>query len=62
QIQHIHNNGWRVILGDLDNAQANSLGLALADLDLTKDGETHLTYIFKSCRVHYKRKVYLKIL
>ncbi|CAG8545530.1 9615_t:CDS:2 [Cetraspora pellucida] len=56
QIKHIHNDGWRVILGDLDIAQAKGLALMLVDLDPTKDWETHLKYIFKSCRVHYKRK------
>ncbi|RIB16571.1 hypothetical protein C2G38_1501526 [Gigaspora rosea] len=58
QTRHIHNNGWKVILGNLDAAQAKGLGLVLADLDPTKTWETHLTYIFKSCRVHYKRKVF----
>ncbi|RIB00166.1 hypothetical protein C2G38_2256838 [Gigaspora rosea] len=58
QTRHIHNNGWKVILGNLDAAQAKGLGLVLANLDPTKTWETHLTYIFKSCRVHYKRKVF----
>ncbi|CAG8662087.1 12422_t:CDS:10, partial [Ambispora gerdemannii] len=48
QIKHIHNTGWRVILGDLDAAQAKGLGLALADLDQKTTWETHLTYIFKN--------------
>ncbi|RIB13637.1 hypothetical protein C2G38_2197306 [Gigaspora rosea] len=39
QIRHIHNNGWKVILGDLDAAQAKGLGLVLADLDPTKPGK-----------------------
>ncbi|CAG8758037.1 10578_t:CDS:2, partial [Cetraspora pellucida] len=36
QIKYIYNNGWSVILGNLDAAQAKGLELALADLDLTK--------------------------
>ncbi|CAG8554823.1 13186_t:CDS:2, partial [Cetraspora pellucida] len=58
QIRHIHNNSWRVILGDLNIDQVKSLGLALVNLDQTKNWKTQLTYIFKSCRVHYKRNIF----
>ncbi|CAG8740778.1 6591_t:CDS:2, partial [Gigaspora rosea] len=39
QIKYILNNGWKVILGGLDNAQANGLGVALADLNKTKGSD-----------------------
>ena len=55
QIKHIHGNGWNCIIADLDYAQAKGLGLALNNIDETKSWEEHLTYIFKSCQVHYKR-------
>ena len=29
QIYHIHQKGWKCILGDLDQAQAKGLGMAL---------------------------------
>ncbi|CAG8656709.1 2987_t:CDS:2, partial [Cetraspora pellucida] len=59
QIKHIHDNGWKVILDDLDVAQAKGLGLVLEDLDLTKTWKTHLTYIFKS---YYLKSLMYEIL
>jgi len=56
-IYHIHGKGWECILGDLDSRQAKGLGLALYELDPSKDWETHLTYIFKSCVIHFQRLV-----
>ena len=53
-IYHIHGKGWECILGDLDSKQAKGLSLALYELDSSKDWETHLTYIFKSCVVHFQ--------
>jgi hypothetical protein len=56
-IYHIHGKGWECILGDLDYGQAKGLGLALYDLyelDSSKDWETHLMHIFKSCVVHFQ--------
>ncbi|CAG8559090.1 10819_t:CDS:10 [Cetraspora pellucida] len=35
KIQHIHDDGWCCILGDLDIAQAKGLGLALSTIDST---------------------------
>ncbi|CAB5376410.1 unnamed protein product [Rhizophagus irregularis] len=48
------------ILADLDSAQAKGLGLALHDLDHERDWETHLTFIFKSCLVHFECNLYHK--
>ena len=56
-IYHIHGKGWECILGDLDSRQAKGLGLALYELDSSKDWETHLMHIFKSCVVHFQRLV-----
>ncbi|GBC31112.2 hypothetical protein GLOIN_2v1866968 [Rhizophagus irregularis DAOM 181602=DAOM 197198] len=42
---------------NLDYAQAKGLGLALNEIDNTKDWEEHLVHIFRSCLVHYKRKI-----
>ncbi|CAB4439614.1 unnamed protein product [Rhizophagus irregularis] len=36
------------------------LGLALHDLDHERDWETHLTFIFKSCLVHFERNLHHK--
>ncbi|CAB4428210.1 unnamed protein product [Rhizophagus irregularis] len=44
-------------LTDLDYAQAKGLGLVLNEIDNTKDWEEHLVHIFRSCLVHYKRKI-----
>ena len=52
---HIDGTGWKCILGDLDTSQAKGLGLALAKKDSSKSWEDHLTYIFKSCVVHFNR-------
>jgi len=54
---HIHGKGWECILADLDSKQAKGLGLALYELDSSKDWETHLMYIFKSCVIHFQRLV-----
>ena len=58
KFQHIHKEGVGCILADLDGAQAKGLGLALHDLDSERDWETHLTFIFKSCLVHFERYLY----
>jgi hypothetical protein len=55
QFQHIHGKGIGCILADLDPAQAKGLGLALHDLDNQKNWETHLTFVFKSCLIHFER-------
>ncbi|CAB4389887.1 unnamed protein product [Rhizophagus irregularis] len=57
QFKHIHGSGWNCIIADLDYAQAKGLGLALNEIDNTKDWEEHLVHIFRSCLVHYKRKI-----
>ncbi|PKY46197.1 hypothetical protein RhiirA4_470940 [Rhizophagus irregularis] len=51
---------WECILGDLDYGQAKGLGLALYELDSSKDWETHLMHIFKSCVVHFQRNLFNK--
>ncbi|RGB33580.1 hypothetical protein C1646_761569 [Rhizophagus diaphanus] len=56
QFQHIHGSGIGCILADLDAAQAKGLGLALHDLDHEKSWETHLTFILKTCLVHFESK------
>ena len=55
QFQHIHGSGIGCILADLDAAKAKGLGLALHDLDNKKNWETHLTFILKTCLVHFER-------
>lgn len=55
QFRHIHGSGIGCILADLDVAQAKGLGLALHDLDHEKSWETHLTFILKTCLVHFER-------
>ena len=55
KFQHIHKQGIGCILADLDAAQAKGLGLALHDLDHERDWQTHLTFIFKSCLIHFER-------
>jgi hypothetical protein len=55
QFKHIHGNGWGCIIGDLDMGQMKGLGLALHDLDTTREWEEHLLNIFKSCHVHFQR-------
>jgi hypothetical protein len=35
QIYHIHQKGWKCILGDLDQAQAKGLGMALHKIQNT---------------------------
>ena len=52
-IYYIHGKGWKCILGDLDSGQAKGLELALYELDPSKDWETHLMHIFKSCVIHF---------
>ncbi|UZO16648.1 uncharacterized protein OCT59_008029 [Rhizophagus irregularis] len=46
---------WECILGDLDPGQAKRLGLVLEKRDPSRNWEEHLTYIFKSCLVHFNR-------
>ena len=58
-IQHIHGQGWGCIVADLDVAQARGLGNVLAELDNSKNWEEHLLHILKSCKVHYKRQVFI---
>ena len=57
KIYHIYNEGWKCILGDLDQAQAKGLGIALNKLENSLSWEEHLCHIFKSCRIHYNRYV-----
>ncbi|UZO11878.1 uncharacterized protein OCT59_003431 [Rhizophagus irregularis] len=57
---HIDGTGWECILRDLDAGQAKGLGLALAKRDPSKNWEEHLTYIFKSCLVHFNRNLIAK--
>ncbi|GET59347.1 hypothetical protein GLOIN_2v1545568 [Rhizophagus irregularis DAOM 181602=DAOM 197198] len=58
--QHIYKEGIGCILADLDSAQAKGLGLALHDLDYERDWKTHLTFIFKSCLVHFECNLHHK--
>ncbi|UZO12218.1 uncharacterized protein OCT59_003766 [Rhizophagus irregularis] len=58
--RHIHKEGVGCILADLDAAQAKGLGLALYDLDCKRNWETHLTFIFKSCIIHFQRNLHNK--
>src|SRR4051812_44711652 len=58
-IYYIHGKGWECILANLNSRQAKGLGLALYELDPSKDWETHLMYIFKSCVIHFQRLVNL---
>ncbi|GBC37792.2 hypothetical protein GLOIN_2v1545568 [Rhizophagus irregularis DAOM 181602=DAOM 197198] len=60
QFRHIHGSGIGCILADLDAAQAKGLGLALHDLDHEKSWETHLTFILKTCLVHFERNLFHK--
>jgi len=65
KFSHINNNsseyiGWKSVIVDLDIAQAKGFGEALHTLDGSKTWDEHLTYILKSCLVHYKR--YLSII
>lgn len=55
QIYHIHQKGWKCILGDLDQAQAKGLGMALHKIHNSLSWEEHLLHIFKSCHIHYNR-------
>ena len=55
KFKHIDGEGIGCIIGDLDAAQAKGLGLFLHSKNSDMDWETHLTYIFKSCIVHFKR-------
>ncbi|GBC30835.2 uncharacterized protein OCT59_015971 [Rhizophagus irregularis] len=57
---HIDGTGWKCILGDLDPGQAKGLGLALEKRDPSRNWEEHLTYIFKSCLVHFNRNLIAK--
>jgi hypothetical protein len=47
--------GQSVKFKHIDAAQAKGLGLFLQSKNSDMDWETHLTYIFKSCIVHFKR-------
>ncbi|UZO20894.1 uncharacterized protein OCT59_013304 [Rhizophagus irregularis] len=60
KFKHIHKEGVGCILADLDAAQAKGLGLALYDLDCKRNWETHLTFIFKSCIIHFQRNLHNK--
>ncbi|CAG8516839.1 13496_t:CDS:10 [Cetraspora pellucida] len=44
---HIHKEGWKCIIGDLDQAQAKGLGIALNKLEKSLNWEEHLLHIFK---------------
>ncbi|CAG8852269.1 31002_t:CDS:2, partial [Racocetra persica] len=50
---HIHNSGWKCIIGDLDQGQAKGLGLCLEEIDNSKNWEEHLQAIFKTCLIHF---------
>lgn len=54
---HIDSDGWESVIVDLDPAQAKGLGEALHTLDNSKSWDEHLTYILKSCLVHYERYI-----
>ncbi|CAG8623597.1 12312_t:CDS:2, partial [Ambispora leptoticha] len=43
-------------MNDLNAAQAKGLRLALYDIDPSCSWEDHLTFIFKSCVIHYNRQ------
>ncbi|PKY31472.1 hypothetical protein RhiirB3_475209 [Rhizophagus irregularis] len=60
QFKHIHGTGWSYIIDDLNYTQAKAFGLVLNEMDATKNWENHLINIFKSCYVHFKRKIYEK--
>ncbi|EXX67018.1 hypothetical protein RirG_118210 [Rhizophagus irregularis DAOM 197198w] len=60
QFKHIHGQGIGCILADLDAAQAKGLGLVLHDLDSEKSWKIHLTYILKSCLIHFERNLFHK--
>ncbi|CAB4399795.1 unnamed protein product [Rhizophagus irregularis] len=60
KFKHIHKEGVGCILADLDAAQAKGLGLALYDLDCKRNWETHLTFIFKSCIIHFQQNLHHK--
>ncbi|CAG8550139.1 8924_t:CDS:2, partial [Cetraspora pellucida] len=49
KIQHIHDDSWCCILGDLDIAQAKGLGLALSTINSSLSWIDHLIHIFKTC-------------
>ena len=55
KFKHLDGVGIGCIIGDLDAAQAKGLGLFLHSKSSDMDWETHLTHIFKSCIVHFKR-------
>jgi hypothetical protein len=57
--RHIHGDGWVCILADLlDQAQALRLGKAMKKMDPTLKAKEHLRYVFKSCHIHYKSKIF----
>ncbi|CAG8835640.1 12241_t:CDS:2, partial [Racocetra persica] len=58
-VRHIHQKGWECIIGDLDAVQAKGLGLALYNIDPSRDWEMHLIHIFKSCIVYFQRELIL---
>ncbi|UZO23090.1 uncharacterized protein OCT59_015434 [Rhizophagus irregularis] len=60
QFKHIHGTGWSYIIDDLNYTQAKAFGLVLNEMDATKNWENHLINVFKSCYVHFKRKIYEK--
>jgi hypothetical protein len=57
KFSHINNeyNGWNSIIVDLDSSQAKGLEEALNTLDGSKTWDEHLTYVLKSCLIHYER-------
>ncbi|PKC59509.1 hypothetical protein RhiirA1_445387 [Rhizophagus irregularis] len=60
QFKHIYGTGWSYIIDDLNYTQAKAFGLVLNEMDATKNWENHLINVFKSCYVHFKRKIYEK--
>ena len=55
QFKYIHNDRWGCILGNLDMRQIKELGLAMHDLDTTRNWEEHLMNAFKSYQIHFQR-------
>ena len=55
KFNHINGEGVGCIIGDLDVAQSKGLGLYLHNIDSLKQWDEHLTYIFKSCVIHFQR-------
>jgi len=55
KFKYIDGGGIGCMIGDLNTTQTKGLGLFLHNKNSSIDWETHLTYIFKSCIVHFER-------